>query len=86
LEPGKWADLCCVDLSGPATQPAGDPLRRLVEAGGRDSVSDVWVAGRHLLADGRFTRLDWPDLAARLDPRGPLAATRPPGAAKETPR
>jgi 5-methylthioadenosine/S-adenosylhomocysteine deaminase len=80
LEAGKWADVCCIDLSGPATQPPGDPLRRLAFAGGRDLVSDVWVAGRHLLAEGRFTRLDWPALASRIDPRRPPATTaaRPP--------
>jgi 5-methylthioadenosine/S-adenosylhomocysteine deaminase len=78
LEAGKWADLCCIDLSGPATQPPGDPLRQLVFAGGRDLVSDVWVAGRHLLVEGRFTRLDWPALAARLDPRQTPASAPPP--------
>jgi 5-methylthioadenosine/S-adenosylhomocysteine deaminase len=66
LEPGKWADVCCVDLAAPSAHAAGDPLRRLVLAGGRDWVSDVWVAGRHLLSEGQFTRLDWPALAARL--------------------
>jgi 5-methylthioadenosine/S-adenosylhomocysteine deaminase len=65
LEAGKWADLCCVDLSGPATQPLGDPLAQLVFGGGRDIVSDVWVAGRQLLSGGELTRLDWPDVAAR---------------------
>jgi 5-methylthioadenosine/S-adenosylhomocysteine deaminase len=65
LEAGKWADLCCVDLSGPATQPVGDPLAQLVFGGGRDIVSDVWVAGRQLLSGGELTRLDWPDVAAR---------------------
>jgi 5-methylthioadenosine/S-adenosylhomocysteine deaminase len=85
LEAGKWADVCCVDLSGPAAQPPGDPLRRLVFAGGRDLVSDVWVAGRHLLAEGRFTRLDWPALAARLDPRrAPAATAAPPPHLSET--
>ncbi len=80
LEAGKWADLCCVDLSGPATQPTDDPLRRLVLSGGRNLVSDVWVAGRHLLVEGRFTRLDWPELAVRLDHRrAPASAgARPP--------
>jgi 5-methylthioadenosine/S-adenosylhomocysteine deaminase len=65
LEAGKWADLCCVDLSGPATQPVGDPLAQLVFGGGRDIVSDVWVAGRQLLSGGELTRLDWPEVAAR---------------------
>lgn len=65
LEAGKWADLCCVDLSGPAMLPAGDPLAQLVFAGGRDIVSDVWVAGRQLVSGGELTRLDWPAVAAR---------------------
>jgi 5-methylthioadenosine/S-adenosylhomocysteine deaminase len=65
LEPGKWADLCCVDLSGPALQPVGDPLAQLVFAGGRDTVSDVWVAGRQLVSGGELTRLDWAGVAAR---------------------
>jgi 5-methylthioadenosine/S-adenosylhomocysteine deaminase len=65
LETGKWADLCCVDLSGAATQPIGDPLAQLVFGGGRDIVSDVWVAGRQLLSGGELTRLDWSDVAAR---------------------
>jgi 5-methylthioadenosine/S-adenosylhomocysteine deaminase len=65
LETGKWADLCCVDLSGPATQPIGDPLAQLVFGGARDIVSDVWVAGRQLLSGGELTRLDWSDVARR---------------------
>jgi len=50
-----------------------------VFAGGRDLVSDVWVAGRHLLVEGRFTRLDWPALAA-VSTRGrhPHPHRRPP--------
>jgi 5-methylthioadenosine/S-adenosylhomocysteine deaminase len=67
LEPGKWADMCCVDLGGPATQPLGDPVTQLVFCGGRDSVSDVWVAGRQLLSSGEFTRLQWPAVAARAN-------------------
>jgi 5-methylthioadenosine/S-adenosylhomocysteine deaminase len=67
LETGKWADLCCVDLRGPAmVQAAASTLSGLVSAGGRDLVTDVWVAGRHLLNEGTFTRLDWPAVAARV--------------------
>jgi len=65
FEIGKWADLCCLDLDGPATQPLGDPLYQLVRGGGRDLVSDVWVAGRHLLSEGQFTQLDWPQVRAK---------------------
>ncbi len=67
LEIGKWADLCCMDLSEPATQPVYDPVTQLVFSGGRDLVTDVWVAGRHLLVERNFSRLDWPSLAARSD-------------------
>ena len=77
LETGKWADLCCVELRGPAMRraaldpmpdlgaPPGAPGAQLVFNGSRDLVSDVWVSGRHLLDDGAFTRLDWPELATR---------------------
>jgi 5-methylthioadenosine/S-adenosylhomocysteine deaminase len=65
LEIGKWADLCCVDLSGPGTQPVGDALTQLVFGGARDIVSDVWVAGRQLLSGGELTRLDWSEVAGR---------------------
>jgi 5-methylthioadenosine/S-adenosylhomocysteine deaminase len=65
LEAGKWADLCCVDFSGPATQPMNDPLAQLSLRGVRDMVSDVWVAGRQLVSDGQLTRLDWNEVAAR---------------------
>jgi 5-methylthioadenosine/S-adenosylhomocysteine deaminase len=72
LEQGKWADLCCIDLSGPAMRWTAikdpvDPVGRLAFHGGRDAVTDVWVAGRQLLNDGAFTRLDWQDLTARMD-------------------
>jgi 5-methylthioadenosine/S-adenosylhomocysteine deaminase len=67
LEAGKWADLCCVDLGGPAMQPLCDPVTQSVFGGGRDMVSDVWVAGRQLLSGGELTRLDWPKAAARAD-------------------
>src|SRR6266481_4007792 len=67
LESGKWADLCCVDLGGPATQPLIDPVTQLVFCGGPDIVSDVWVAGRQLLSAGELIRLDWPSVAARAN-------------------
>jgi 5-methylthioadenosine/S-adenosylhomocysteine deaminase len=72
LERGKWADLCCVDLGSPAMQwgsqhAARDPVAALAQNGARDIVSDVWVCGRHLLNAGEFTRLDWPDLRARVN-------------------
>lgn len=69
LEAGKWADVCCLDLSVPEVQLMDEPLRQLALGGTRELVSDVWVAGRHLLVEGRLTRLDWPQLASRLTRR-----------------
>lgn len=65
LTVGKWADVCCVDLARPHTQPLYDPAVQLVYSASRDQVSDVWVAGRRLLAEGRLTRLDTEDLLQR---------------------
>ena len=58
LVPGKWADLCCIDLSPLRTQPVRDVALRVVRDAGADQVSDVWVAGRALVLAGNFVRLD----------------------------
>lgn len=58
LVPGKWADLCCIDLARAHTQPVYDPAAQLVYAVSRDQVTDVWVAGRRLVAAGRLTHMD----------------------------
>jgi 5-methylthioadenosine/S-adenosylhomocysteine deaminase len=65
LATGKWADMSCLELGGPAMEPLNDPVTQLVFCGGRDMVSDVWVAGRQLLADREMTRLDWAAAAER---------------------
>jgi 5-methylthioadenosine/S-adenosylhomocysteine deaminase len=65
LLPGKWADLCCIDLDRPHTQPVHDPAAQVVYAASRDQVTDVWVAGRALLEDGALTQLDIADILRR---------------------
>jgi 5-methylthioadenosine/S-adenosylhomocysteine deaminase len=65
LTEGKWADITAVNLDNFATQPVYNPISQLVYAASRDQVSDVWVAGRRLLQDGRLTALDERELAAR---------------------
>jgi 5-methylthioadenosine/S-adenosylhomocysteine deaminase len=65
LVPGKWADLTAVNLDTPETQPVYDPVSQLVYAGGREQVTDVWVAGRQLLKERRLTTLDGNDILAR---------------------
>jgi 5-methylthioadenosine/S-adenosylhomocysteine deaminase len=65
LEPGKAADVICVAMSDPAVQPVLDPVSQLVYAASREHVTDVWVAGEHLIADSQHTRLDVADTCAR---------------------
>lgn len=58
LTPGKAADITAVRLGDIETQPLYHPISQLVYATGRDKVTDVWVAGRHLLKDRALTTLD----------------------------
>jgi len=58
LVTGKAADVICVDLSGVEHLPLLDPVSQLVYAASRQDVSDVWVAGEHLVAEGAALRLD----------------------------
>ena len=67
IETGKWADLTCVDLSGINSQPVYDPLSQLVYTARADQVTDVWIAGKQQLANGRLTQIDTDDLLARSD-------------------
>ncbi len=66
LEPGKWADLVAIDLSAPETQPVYDPVAQIIYAADRQQISDVWVGGKHLLADRQLTTIDWPSLAGEV--------------------
>jgi 5-methylthioadenosine/S-adenosylhomocysteine deaminase len=75
LAPGKAADLICVDLGRLALQPILDPLAQLVYAASGEDVTDVWIAGAHLVANRELVRLDAAAIAAaaeqwgrRLDP------------------
>src|SRR5690554_272625 len=58
IEPGKQADLACVDLSGLESQPLHNVLSQLVYATGRHQVSDVWIAGRPKLAARELVDID----------------------------
>lgn len=58
LVPGKWADLCCLDLRQPGSWPVYDVPAAVVYAASSRQVTDTWVAGRRLLADGALIYLD----------------------------
>ncbi|HSH28843.1 MAG TPA: TRZ/ATZ family hydrolase [Thiohalobacter sp.] len=64
LEAGKWADIAAVDLAALETQPVYHPISQLVYAAGRHQVTDVWVAGRHLLKERVLTGLEVDELLA----------------------
>ncbi len=65
LEPGKNADIACMDMVHAASWPVYDPVSQIVYAASRDQVSDVWVAGRQQLADGTLTRVDENEIMER---------------------
>ena len=58
IEPGKQADLVCVDLQQLETQPLFNVISQLVYATGRHQVSDVWIAGRPKLARRELVDID----------------------------
>jgi len=58
LEIGKAADITAVDLSGIENQPVYCPISQIMYSAGRENVSNVWVAGNHLLKDRELTTLD----------------------------
>ncbi|PWG63479.1 TRZ/ATZ family hydrolase [Sediminicurvatus halobius] len=66
LLPGKAADMIAVDLSGPEAQPLHNVVSQLAYATGRSQVTDVWIAGRPVLADRLPQTLDMPALLERV--------------------
>ncbi|WP_296280222.1 TRZ/ATZ family hydrolase [Pseudoxanthomonas sp.] len=58
IEPGKQADLVCVDLSALETQPLHHVVSQLIYATGRQQVSDVWIAGRPKLRQRVLVDID----------------------------
>ncbi|NUT91660.1 MAG: amidohydrolase family protein, partial [Saccharothrix sp.] len=63
LESGRWGDVVHVDVDDPAfatgiDAPDDQVLANLVWASGTRRVTDVWVAGEHVVADGETTRVD----------------------------
>jgi len=58
LVPGKWADLCCLNLRRARSWPVNDVAAAVVYGASASQVTDTWVAGRRLLADGNLSYLD----------------------------
>lgn len=66
LQKGKSADIVALDMQTLETMPMYDPISQMVYAASRDKVSDVWVAGEHLLKSRALTRIDIHDLMAKI--------------------
>jgi 5-methylthioadenosine/S-adenosylhomocysteine deaminase len=64
IEPGKQADLVCVDLSALETQPLHHVVSQLIYATGRHQVSDVWIAGKPRLIARELVGMDLPGILA----------------------
>lgn len=58
LEIGKAADLISINLETLSASPVYDPIAQIVYASHASDITNVWVAGRQLLASGLLTTLD----------------------------
>jgi 5-methylthioadenosine/S-adenosylhomocysteine deaminase len=58
LEAGKAADITAISMNSIETQPLYHPISQLVYASSREQVSDVWIAGQHVLKNRELTTLD----------------------------
>jgi 5-methylthioadenosine/S-adenosylhomocysteine deaminase len=67
LVAGKAADVICVDLASLEHRPLLDPVSQLVYAGSRHDVTDVWVAGEHVVAERVALRIDVQEIGAAAD-------------------
>ena len=65
IEPGKAADLVCINLSALSCQPnVQRPADALVFGATRNHVSDVWTSGRAAVSDGHLLTFDEQELLA----------------------
>ena len=64
---GKWADLACVDLNRLNSQPVYDVLSQLIYTAHADQVTDVWIAGKHQLDNGKLAHMNTQRLLERAN-------------------
>ena len=65
LQTGKAADMIAVQLETIESMPVFNPISQLVYATGRHQVTDVWVAGRHIMKERVLTTLDTHEILAK---------------------
>jgi len=66
LAPGKFADLCAIDMDQPELLPCYDPVSHLVYSAGREHVSHVWVAGEARVRERALVRFEYASLNKRV--------------------
>jgi 5-methylthioadenosine/S-adenosylhomocysteine deaminase len=64
IEPGKYADLVCVDLNRLACQPTSSVPESILFGATREQVSDVWTSGRVAVSGGHLLAFDEQELMA----------------------
>jgi 5-methylthioadenosine/S-adenosylhomocysteine deaminase len=64
IEPGKYADLVCVDLNRLACQPTSSVPESILFGATREQVSDVWTSGRMAVSGGHLLAFDEQELMA----------------------
>ncbi|QLH43142.1 MAG: TRZ/ATZ family hydrolase [Coxiellaceae bacterium] len=67
LEVGKFADVIAIDLSSAATRPIYNPISQIVYAANRDHVTNVWIAGEHIVQAGKVTTLNETNVLTKAD-------------------
>lgn len=78
IEIGKSADLAAITTDELETLPCYAPISQLIYATGRDKVTDVWIAGQHLLRNRELTTLDEQGLKERTRAWNRKIAALPP--------
>ena len=81
LAPGYWADMVALSVSAsqwhPVIEDEDDIFAKVVWSGSPDSVTDVWVAGRRVVEQGRLTTLDVDAEIAELNTKAARLAGLP---------
>jgi 5-methylthioadenosine/S-adenosylhomocysteine deaminase len=64
IEPGKYADLVCIDLNRLGCQPTSSVAESIVFGATREQVSDVWTSGRMAVGGGQLLAFDERELTS----------------------
>jgi 5-methylthioadenosine/S-adenosylhomocysteine deaminase len=76
IEPGRRADIVMLDLDHLSLTPLVNPLNQLVFAGPGAAVSEVFVDGRLVVADGRSTLVDARSIVSEIGDQMPAERAR----------